>query len=56
MIIVDQNNIETLKEELLVLDEYVLLDLLQITMEDLIERFEDRIIEYHEEVQKAITV
>lgn len=53
---ISRSELEVLKEELSVLDEITFLDLVEITIEDLIERFEDRIIEYNEELQKAITL
>ena len=50
----EPNELATLKEELQVLDELTILDLLGITQDDIIERFEDKVIEYHEELKEAI--
>lgn len=54
---VERAEIKTLKEELSKqLDELELLDLLGIDTEQLLDRFDDLVLENFEELQKAITL
>jgi len=46
---------EEIKEELLLLDEVTLLELLQITSEDLVDNFDDKILENYPFIYRQVT-
>ena len=50
----ERSELESIKENLALLDEVTILDLLGIVSDDLVERFEDYIVDNYETVSKAI--